>query len=126
MTEDDLKRFVKNHAVQSKISDQAVVADFHGEKLIFIQGFPMTRKSFYNLSSKAIFGNGLKLKPALWDALNTETKALCQGLNIPLAEGKEAHSVVEAIQKELNWTKETVASGKVFEWIKKIEQMLHE
>lgn len=124
MTETDFLRFIKNNAIQSKLADEVIVESHGSEKFVFVRGYPMTVQGFYNISSKAIFGKTIKMKPDVWEKLHAETKVLCSGLDIPLAEGKEALSAVDAIVKAIGLTEANWNNVKIDEWLLSIRSKL--
>lgn len=109
----EFKRFIKNHSVYSKTSNNPVVEEFEGIRYIFIEGYPMTMKTYQLLSLKSIFGGNAKLRVAEWQELHAETKQICEGLSIPLIKDREAFSLVAMFRRNMD-----IVNGKAYDTTK--------
>lgn len=126
---EDLKRFVLNRAVQSKLCDEPIIDAFKGNTMVFIAGYPFTLRGFYILTLKALMGNATRVPVACWKELHAETALLCQGLEINLATGREAFSVITGVRKSIQWNSPDDAwdnREKVREWVMAISKKIEE
>ena len=121
---EELQRFVRNHAIASKLSGRPVVAQHDGQQFVFIHGFPMTVSGFYTIATKAIFGASIHLAARRWEELHAETLLLCIGLSVELHKGREAFSVLTGIRSAMNWTKETFDKDRILNWVEEVENQL--
>lgn len=121
---EELQRFVRNNAVQSKLSGQPIAAQHDGQQFVFIHGYPMTLRGFYTIASKAIFGASVHLASRKWEELHAETLLLCIGLSVELQKDREAFSVLRGIRLAMNWTKETYDKERILQWIDEVEKQV--
>lgn len=103
----DLRSFIKQQSVYSKLSEKPIVGQYGPLTLVFVHGYPMTLRGFYALTSKAVFGATVPVNKKAWGELNAETILLCQGLGLKLTTGSEAQSVIDGIRTSAGWAKET-------------------
>jgi len=125
----NLRDYIKQQSVYSKLSENPIVGQWEHLKLVFIHGYPMTLRGFYMMTSKAIFGATLPIYSKVWAEFDAETKLLCEGLGHKLEEGREALSVVEGIRAATKWSKETTSGqsfwnydhSELYGWIESVE-----
>jgi hypothetical protein len=121
----DLMTAIKHNCVYSRLSDEPLVARYGDMTLVFINGFPMTARTYYVLFSKAIFGGTVtKMSPALWSELNAEIHLLCQGTGHDLKPGHEAQQAIQAIRRSVNWTKDSMDSKLVHSWVEGLDKKI--
>lgn len=121
----DLQRFVTNYAVASKLSGNAMAASYNDRQFVFIHGYPMMKKTFYMIATKAIFGSEVRIAARYWEELHAETRLLCQGLNVELQKGREAFSVLRGIRAAMNWSSETFDKEQILDWVGQVEKQLN-
>lgn len=121
----ELQRFVKNHAIASKLSGRPVVAHHDSRQYVFIHGYPMTSQAFYTIATKAIFGAAVHMSARKWEQLHAETLLLCIGLSVELHKDREAFTVLRGIRQAMNWTRETYDRDRILEWVSEIDLQLN-
>lgn len=128
----DLRSFIKQQCVYSKLAEKPIVAQHGSLKLVFIHGYPMTLRGFYALTTRAIFGATVPMYKKVWNELNAETVLLCEGLGLKLEEGRESHSVIEGIRTAAGWNEKSAQRLNnyqydrefLFKWVESVEQQV--
>jgi len=121
---EELQTFVRQYAILSKLSGNAIVAQHDGRKFVFVHGYPMTVEGFYTIATKAIFGASIHLSSRKWEELHAETLLLCLGINVELRKDREAFSVLQGIREAMNWSKDTYDKKHILDWIDEVDEQL--
>jgi len=122
---EELQKFVRSHAITSKLSGRPVVAQHDSKTFVFIHGYPMTVEGFYTIATKAVFGASIHLAARKWEELHAETLLLCIGLSVELMKDREAFSVLKGIRTAMDWSKETYDRERILEWIGEVEKQIN-
>ena len=128
MLNSEFHRFILNRAVQSKLSSSLIVDRIGQNTIVFVEGYPFTLKGFYILMTKTIFGGSVKIPVKTWKELHAETRLLCEGLELNLASGREAFSVIKGLRKSIGWSspKDVMENRtKVIAWLNEVSDILN-
>lgn len=124
---DNRKSFLKNWSVYSKTAGEPAVAWFEGTKYVFIEGWPMTIKTYSLLSLRTVFQGNARLKKAQWEDLHRETRELCAGLCLPLIADREAQGILDVFARVMEINNKSLYDNTVINaWIEKLEAKINE
>lgn len=124
---DAFGKFIRSWSVYSKTAGKPVSAYCNGIKYVFIEGWPMTVGTYSLLTLKSVFGGNTRLRVDEWEKLHLETRTLCQGLNLPLIEGKEAQSLVKLFRNIMDISADALTDEKVvLAWVKMLDDTIQE
>lgn len=120
-----LQKFIKNWSVYSKTAGKPVTAFYEETKYIFIEGWPMTVKTYSLLTLKSVFGGGARLRVEEWEALHAETRFLCSGLSLVPMEGHEAFALVKLFRNIMNISAASMYDQKkITSWIALLDEKI--
>ena len=123
----ELRKFIKLWSVYSKTAGHPVAASFDNTRYVFIQGWPMTSRTYHLLSLKSVFGGGARLTPDEWENLHQETRNLCSGLCLTPRKGYEAQSIVALFRNILDISANSLQDAdKITQWIALLDEKINE
>ena len=120
-----LEKFIKAWSVYSKTAGKPVTATHEGVKYVFIEGWPMTVKTYSLLTLQSVFGGGARLRVDEWEALHAETRLLCTGLCLPHLEGHEAFAIVKLFRNIMNISAASMYDQqKITNWVALLDEKI--
>ena len=119
------EKFIKAWSVYSKTAGKPVTATHGGIKYVFIEGWPMTVKTYSLLTLKSVLGGGARLRVDEWESLHAETRLLCTGLSLVPVEGHEAFALVKLFRNIMNISAASMYDQKkITEWIALLDEKI--
>lgn len=120
-----LEKFIKSWSVYSKTAGRPVAATHEDIKYVFIEGWPMTVKTYSLLTLKSVFGGGARLCVEEWEALHAETRLLCDGLSLVPMKGHEAFALVKLFRNIMNISASSMYDQqKITAWIALLDEKI--
>ena len=122
-----LNSFIKSWSVLSKTSDQPQVASHEGVMYVFVQGWPMTYKTFIGLMLKGIFGGTFRLTVAEWRPIHEEITQLTEGLSLEIPnKERSGFAVIQMIRNHLRIDNTSLPQKSIMDWVQGIEAKVAE